>query len=277
MPSLPQIPNPNNSEIMEKAGTSPGVFLRQPVELKRDFWRSLQGALVFVVFFTSFSLTLFGFFAFEKVKSVVAGQAPLLQAAKTEEFKYPPNISDVIFPNDISKKKFMDKMTAASKEKDKGKRYKILEEGFVTLAGLYSQDQNSDTRIILQQYKVYMEQMYPGEMQARGSVYKILCLDILCGKENYPAEIAKIKDGINSNDSLAEPAKRGILDILKNAALQTDKNVQSVYYLNALSAIYSQFEVAKNEKTKVSYEELLAYIQKTYPDTKIPDSILVKQ
>ncbi len=277
MPSLPQIPNPNNSEVMEKAATSPGVFLSQPVQLRRDFWRSLQGILVFVVFFSSFSLTLFGFFAFEKVRFAVAGPASSQQAAKTDEFGYPPNVGDLKFPSDISKKKFMDKMTAASKEKDKDKRYKILEDGFVMLSGMYSADQSSQTRIILEQYKVYMTQNYQEESRERDSVYKIICLDLLCGKETYPAEIVKIKDEINANGSLGEPAKQEILDILKDAALQTDKSVQSVYYLNALSAIYSQFEVAKNESTKVSYEELLAYIQKTYPDIKIPDSILVKQ
>lgn len=274
MPNLPQVPNSNNSEIVEKAATTPSFLLHEPVTFKKDLVKGRWGLLMFIIFIMSFSLTLSGYFAFQKVKLAMVTK-PLTQVVKTEEFKNPPNIYNIRFPNDHSQKAFMDKLALAKEEKDKSKRYTLLEDTFVMLAGIYSADQSSETRLLLQQYKVYMKQTYPDEVRARDSIYKITCLDLLCGKEAYPYEIIKIRDEINVNNSLSDVARREILDLLKIAALQTEKNVQGGYYLNALSALYSQFEVARNEKTKVSYEGLLAYVQKTYPETKIPDSILV--
>lgn len=196
---------------------------------------------------------------------------PGSQSNKVGPFVPPINVADVNFTSDFQRDIFLKNFQDAGKTSDFQTRYKLLQDDYTRLLGFYTADHDPKTRQVLGQYAQYMINNYPEHAQE--GIYTLPCFDSGCGKASYPAEIKKIMDEVAANDSLDKSFKDNLNKSFEEAVLSSNKNFQWSTYVNALSSVKSLYGKSKDQATLSIYNELAAFIQKAYPDYKIPPQI----
>ncbi len=184
----------------------------------------------------------------------------------------PINVADINFPSGFQQDIFLKNLQEAGKTRNYRERYKLLADDYSRLLGFYTGDHDPKTRKVLEQYAQYMVNTYPEHAQE--SIYTVPCFDSGCGTAKYPQEIQKIKADLEAASASATLRDELSRDF-EAAALSSDKNFQWSEYINALSAVKSAYDLDKNEVTLSIYKELAAFIEKIYPDYKIPPQIRI--
>ncbi|KKR50888.1 MAG: hypothetical protein UT84_C0005G0034 [Candidatus Curtissbacteria bacterium GW2011_GWA1_40_16] len=189
-------------------------------------------------------------------------------------FSPPINVAEVNFTSEFQQDIFLKNFQDAGKTSDYQERYRLLLDNYSRLLGFYAGDHDPKTRKVLEQYAQYMISYYPE--RAQESIYTVPCFDSGCGTAKYPQEIQKIKADIEQASASAG-LKESLDKNFDAAALSSDKNFQWSTYVNALSSVKSVYDKNKDEATLSIYKELAAFIEKAYPDYKIPPQIRMGQ
>lgn len=205
------------------------------------------------------------------LKSVPGGS----QSDKVGPLVPPINVADVNYPSDFQRDIFLKNFQDAAKTGDYSARYKLLENDYIRLLGFYSGDHDPKTRKVLEQYVQYMISNYPE--RAQESIYTVPCFDSGCGTAKYPDEVKKIKGEIDASTAFDKSVKESIDKDFEAAALSSNKNFQWSTYVNVLSAVKSVYDKNKDETILATYKELVAFIDKTYPEFKVPQILRMAQ
>lgn len=279
MPKLPVEQTPRDSELLEKASWKTGAISaaspKEPAfsEL-RDFSKTRQFKLGLGLAL-ALLLTIGVYFAARDLpffKNLFPGAG----IGEKVAFEYPIDTSNTKYPGFELQEKFLEDMRNAASEKDEGKRYKYLEDGFSLLQGFYASTGSYDYRVQLEKYREYMKKNYPRQFEANKSLYEFACIDKLCGEAKYPSEIAKLNGEIAANGKIDPLVKAAILRNLDGAAFTGDKDTQANFYVGAMSMLISEVNRTGDMGLKSSYLSLFDFIVKNYPEVSIPDQLKLK-
>lgn len=273
MPKLPERQNERDFELMDKPAWNRGTFAEN--KAKSTFgintFKFPKKFLLLLIVLAVISVG--AYLGLKKFLPLIDDQKSQVSPSAAQKIEYPFDVASVQFTSEMARKTFLDNFQKASLEKDSKAKYKLLEANFLTLKGLYISTQSSQYRVNLEKFKTYMEKYFPKEVSQDPAVYNVSCLDLLCGTPAYPDEINAIKAEVDVNSSIAENAKVDISQNFKAAALTDNKAQQANYYMNALSALFSEYTRAKDEKTKATHQKLHDFITVGYEEFAIPKEI----
>lgn len=274
MPAVPEPQRERDSELLQKPKWNRGVlenkkpFIpKRPFKIPKKLVKILLAVIVVLVGIYFVTATFF-----PKVLEI----GKKASAPKPAAFEYPFNVVDVKYPSDFLKEKFLANFQAAAGEQDADKRYKYLEDNFTMLRGFYTATSSYDTRLQLQNFRVYMQNRYSDKTSANRALYEFPCIDKLCsGSAKIPDEIAKIRDDLSHNDKINVQIKEAILRNFDSASLSTDKVFEANMYMGALSMVVSEFTRTSDAGIKDAYAGLYDYIAKNYPNVVIPQELRI--
>lgn len=272
MPTLPVEEIARNSELMQKVNWHRGVITQKIAPPLRNFGSGLRHPHHKIMFALAFFAVLVVVLAGIVMLAGRSGTKPPEQAEKLN-YVYPFEPNDVRFTGDMQKTKFLENFRKANVERDSKERYKLLEENFLTIRGLYISTQSSEYRTYLEMFEPFMKQNFSRKVSQNSSVYEIPCLDALCKETTLPDEIVAIKEEIKANASIGQNTRDDIFMAFNAAGATEDKTQISSYYINALSALYSEYGRTKDEGTKATYQKLGDFIKSSFPDVPIPKEI----
>lgn len=276
MPDLPVEQISRNSELMQKANWKTGVFgAKKDPDMRAfrpDFKLMHHKVAIVMTLFAILVVVLAG------VVLVASKLGPKIEETAQElNYEYPFDPAAVRIASDFQREKFLENFRKANLEKDSKASYKMLEENFTALRGFYSETQNSEYRTYLEQFKPFMEKHFKREVSQNASLYNIACLDLLCGELKTPAEIESFKAQIEANTSVDPAIKESVVRNFNEAGHSEDKNVQAISYINALSAMFTEYNRTKDEGTKNNYLKLSDFIKANYPEQAIPVEITLSE
>jgi len=278
MPKLPVESITRNSELMDKTNWQTGAIGQKKEQPMKRFSKNIRsnhlkllGVLVVIL------TILTGFVTLATLNPSFFQKLLKMDLGKDEKaFEYPIDTSNTKYPGFELQEKFLEDMRNAATEKDEGKRYKYLEDGFSLLQGFYASTGSYDYRVQLEKYREYMKKNYPKQFEANKSLYEFACIDKLCGEAKYPSEIAKLNGEIAANGKIDPLVKAAILRNLDGAAFTSDKDTQANFYVGAMSMLISEVNRTGDMGLKSSYLSLSDFIVKNYPEVSIPDQLKLK-
>lgn len=272
MPKLPQQQQTSTLEVLDKKSYNTGELTVPKIPKNRIV---LNNHLKLVLALLVLIAVLIGvYFAFGRFagKSSDTNEE---NVSANGQFEFPAEPTNIVFPSEEVKEKFLSNFRLAEEEKDINKRFFILEENYVILKGMYSASLSYDHRVILEKYRESMKKNFSQQYQ-KSTVWEFACVDALCDKAtSYSTEIESIRKAITDNTAMDQAVKDGILRSIDLAVKTEDKAAQGQVYVAVLSSLFSEHERTKDESIKVIYSSLLAYLEKNYPDQHIPTQIKI--
>lgn len=256
-----------NSAPSMPSFSGPSGFIKIPIE---PLFSGIGHILFLAAVVSVIGVSIFFLGISNYQKSGKAGNS----SGKVGELVPPINVAEINFPSEFQRDIFLKNFQDAGKTGNYQERYKLLQDDYSRLLGFYTGDHDPKTRKVLEQYAQYMINNYPEHAQER--IYTTPCFDSGCGTAKYPDEIKKIKDEV-AGGNFDNTFKDGLDKSFEAAALSSDKNLQWSTYINALSSVKSYYDVGKSEAVLALYRQLAAFIEKTYPDFKIPPQIRIGQ
>jgi len=269
MPKLPQQNKTNVLEVIEKKSYNTGKISFPKVPKHRIV---LKNHLKLVLALLVLIALLIGiYFAFGRFigKSSDTNKE---NVSANNQFDFPADPTNIVFPSEVVKEKFLSNFRLVAEEKDMNKRFFILEENYVILKGMYSVSLSYDHRVILEKYRESMKKNFSQQYQT-STVWEFVCVDALCDQATYSLEIENIRQSVTGNSALDQAVKRDILRLIDLAVRTEDKAAKGQVYVAVLSSLFSEHERTKDESIKVIYSNLLEYLEKNYPDARIPTQI----
>lgn len=273
MPVSPAAGNQPANNLPQKPPIPPGEkrlidFIKVPTE---QLFSGISQILFLASVVVVIGISIFFLGLPELLKSVPGGSA----SNKVGSLVPPINVADINYPSDFQRDIFLKNFQDAGKTSDYQQRYKLLQDDYSRLVGFYTGDHDPKTRNVLEQYAQYMISNYPESAQE--SIYTVPCFDSSCGTAKYSDEVKKIKGEIDASDAFDKSVKGSIDKDFEAAALSSNKNFQWSTYVNVLSAVKSVYDKNKGETILAIYKELVAFIDKTYPEFKVPQVLRMAQ
>lgn len=270
MPKLPEENKERDFELLDKNDFSRGALSQsKPVIIKKHLHipvKPIMGILVVIVL-------LGGIYTITKTYFPDLFKLNAPKQAEVKPFEYPINTSEIKFPGEPAKQKFLENLQNAAKETDKDERYKFLEDDFTLLKVFYSQSASYDFRVQLGTYKKYMQKNYPKQVEANPILYDFPCLDKLCTDGVVPDEIKTIAAEIVQNRVLNSGVKDAVSRNFDAASFSKDKVLQANMYMGVLSMLVSEYKSTNDAQIKTICTEMVAFISRNYPEVKIPNEL----
>lgn len=180
--------------------------------------------------------------------------------------KMPPiDLTKINYSSPLEKESFLKNFDAAKKERQKDKRYKLLEESFSYLRGFYIGSHDAATREQAQIFAAFMTWEFPDNYQKTQTLYTIPCIDATCGTANYPEPIKSLKTSFEDISAIDKQVLESIMKKFEAAAISTDAQVQWSNYFDAYLSLKSEFVRTKDDKVAEAQKSLEDFLRESYP------------
>ena len=172
------------------------------------------------------------------------------------------NFWTLSYPNIILKNSITKKADQANKTTDSSKRFDLYKQIFTYLSSMYTTSHDPKIKDALQTLSQFIAKEFPKNYSKE--LFQVSCLDISCGKADYPKEIIAIKDELNKNKKIEPVVRDSILNRFEAAAVADPKNKAGNYFIG-LKELISEEKSLKDSDLKSIAQELKDFIKNAYP------------